>query len=51
MNWTTLNTTSALRAEADKELKKIKKNNKGQKMRLVKVCDKPLTFKEIPCEE
>ena len=51
MNWTQTNTNGFLKGEADRELKKIKKERKGLKTRLIKICDKPLTFKEVPIED
>jgi hypothetical protein len=47
MNWTTLHTPTYFKQEADKILKKVKKENKGRKTKLVLVTDKPRTFKEV----
>lgn len=42
-----------MKKEAEKELKKAKEQRKNKNLRLIKVCDKPLTYKEVevPDEE
>lgn len=51
MNWTKTTTNASLKKDAEKELKKIKREKKGKKTRLVKVSDRPLTYKEIEIED
>ena len=51
MNWTKTDTPRSRKHKAEIELKKIKKIRKEKTLRMVKVCDHPLTYKEIEVED
>ena len=46
-NWVLNENANFLKKEAERELKKAKDQRKGKRFVMVKVCDKPLTYKEI----
>lgn len=46
-NWVAVRTPKFLKDEADKTLKKLKKQREGKKYVMVKVSDRPLTYKEV----
>lgn len=47
MNWVNLETPAFWRKEAEKQLEKVKSKIKGKKIKLIKISDKPLTYKEV----
>lgn len=46
-NWALENTGAFWLKDAKKILEQIKSRKKNKKFKLVKVCDRPLTFKEV----
>lgn len=50
-NWTSAETPRFLKEEGEKALKKIIKSRIGKKFKMVKVCDRPLTYKEIEIKD
>ena len=51
MNWASETTTSFLKSKGEKALKKAKRKLKGKKYKLIKVSDKPLTYKEVEIKD
>ena len=50
-NWTYNETPKFLREEALKQVKKANKAREGKQFKLVKVCDRPLTYKEVEIKD
>lgn len=49
MNWPTNVEMAYAKESAEQAKKKHDKNNEGKEKKLIKVCDKPLTYKEVFC--
>lgn len=50
-NWTKEETQNELKKRAEKALKKVKEQNKEKRFKTIKVCDKPLTYKEVEIKD
>jgi hypothetical protein len=50
-NWTKESTPKELKKKANKVLDQLKKDRSGRVFKLIKVCDKPLTYKEIEIKD
>lgn len=50
-NWTYTEAPKFLKEEAEKALRKINKSRIGKQFMMVKVCDRPLTYKEVEIKE
>lgn len=49
-NWVTVRTPKFLKTEAQKALEKVKQQRKGKTFKMVKVSDRPVTYKEVEVE-